>query len=241
MKFGSFVVVAIVISLTDGFKVKVEDKNIFNFTMTSFFAEYSDKLKKSKPSNKSKTYPPTLSPVSETLPPVHSPVSETLPPVPSPTSPTCSDVSVVITTDDNPEENYYIITDMNEKQIMTGDSLTEQRKTYTRTNCLPYGNYLFTIYDTAGNGMCCEYGPGGFNLYANEVLVDTGGGFTYNVTIPFTTFDVPTPAPHSDDGDPVKPTPPTDDGNPVKPTPAPVKPTPVTEKPTPKPVASDDD
>merc|ERR1712154_172405 len=112
---------------------------------------------------------------------------------------------------------------------MGGNGFTEKRKTYTLTHCLPYGDYLFTIYDTAGNGMCCDYGPGGFNVYANEILLEKGGVFMYSHTIPVKTFGAPTApttptmAPHSDDDDakPVKPTPAPhsddDDAKPVKP------------------------
>merc|ERR1712129_373950 len=103
----------------------------------------------------------------------HSPTLSPISPAP------CSDVSVVITTDDNPTQNYYTVTDMMGNIVMIGGPFTEKRKTYTLTHCLPYGDYLFTIYDNAGNGICCAHGPGGFNLYANNQVVSAGGPFKY--------------------------------------------------------------
>merc|ERR1712129_211865 len=99
-------------------------------------------------------------------------------PVVAPTPPPpCSDVSVVVTTDDNPTQNSYTVISSLGKEVMSGNGFTVPRKTYTLTKCLPYGDYLFTMYDIAGNGMCCVSGPGGYNLYANDVLLKAGGVF----------------------------------------------------------------
>merc|ERR1712129_185577 len=130
---------------------------IFNFT--EYYGVYDAYATKSSKSNKSSkcshgskksgskkcTHAPTMSPTA-----------------PAP----CSDVSVVITWDDNPAQNYYTVTDKMGKVVMNGGPYMNKGTTYHQTFCLPYGDYLFTIYDTAGNGICCASGNGGFNLYA---------------------------------------------------------------------------
>lgn len=47
------------------------------------------------------------------------------------------------------------------------------------TLCLPDGCYTLTVYDTYGDGMCCEYGPGAYSLsdVAGNILGE-GGEFT---------------------------------------------------------------
>jgi hypothetical protein len=39
--------------------------------------------------------------------------------------------------------------------------------------------YDFTIYDSFGDGICCENGPGYYNVHYNDVLVCTGGDFEF--------------------------------------------------------------
>merc|ERR1712194_828378 len=147
-------------------------------------------------------------------------------PVVAPTPPPpCSDVSVVVTTDDNPTQNYYTVISSLGKEVMSGNGFTESGKTYTLTKCLPYGDYLFTMYDTAGNGMCCtSLRPGGYNLYANEVLLKAGGVFLFSDTTPLKTHG-------GDSDDDQMPAPPPSDDDQV----------PATPKPTPAPVTDDDD
>jgi hypothetical protein len=39
--------------------------------------------------------------------------------------------------------------------------------------------YDWTIYDSYGDGICCDYGDGYYNVYYNGDLVCTGGEFEY--------------------------------------------------------------
>ena len=54
------------------------------------------------------------------------------------------------------------------------------------TLCYPTGNLLhFTIYDSYGDGICCAYGNGSYNVYIDGNLVASGGAFTFNETTYF--------------------------------------------------------
>ncbi len=49
--------------------------------------------------------------------------------------------------------------------------------------CVPPGCYEFTIFDDFGDGICCDYGIGYYNVYYNDELVGTGGEFGLDETI----------------------------------------------------------
>ena len=48
---------------------------------------------------------------------------------------------------------------------------------YTYSKCIPHGRTYFYIYDTYGDGMCCEYGQGGYKIYIDGILGLEGGDF----------------------------------------------------------------
>jgi thiol-disulfide isomerase/thioredoxin len=52
---------------------------------------------------------------------------------------------------------------------------------------LPNDCYIFTIIDTYGDGMCCSYGQGGYQVLANGTLIPgmSGGDFTNGEMKPF--------------------------------------------------------
>lgn len=61
--------------------------------------------------------------------------------------------------------------------ILPGDLPTpETLYTWDLEDLVP-GNYTFTIYDTFGDGICCTYGEGYYNLTVNGSLIATGGEF----------------------------------------------------------------
>jgi hypothetical protein len=45
------------------------------------------------------------------------------------------------------------------------------------TKCLPKGKYEFTITDAFNDGICCNYGNGGYEILVDGVSVHTGGQF----------------------------------------------------------------
>ena len=60
---------------------------------------------------------------------------------------------------------------------------------YTWDYEVPAGEYRFVIYDSYGDGICCGYGNGEYNLYLNDELIATGGQFGSSETVEFTILD----------------------------------------------------
>lgn len=48
-------------------------------------------------------------------------------------------------------------------------------------------DYTWTIYDAWGDGICCGYGSGEYNLYLDDELIATGGNFGSSESVDFTT------------------------------------------------------
>ena len=48
---------------------------------------------------------------------------------------------------------------------------------YTESICLPDGEYEFIIRDVYGDGICCDWGEGQYNITTNGVLIVEGGEF----------------------------------------------------------------
>merc|ERR1712176_1523641 len=62
-------------------------------------------------------------------------------------------------------------------EVMAGGGYTKQLTEYTASKTLASSNnvYQFTIYDTYGDGLCCAYGNGGYNLFVDGFIIKTGG------------------------------------------------------------------
>ena len=60
---------------------------------------------------------------------------------------------------------------------------------YTWNYQVPAGEYRFVITDSYGDGICCGYGFGEYNLYLNDELIATGGEFGADETVEFTILD----------------------------------------------------
>ena len=62
---------------------------------------------------------------------------------------------------------------------------------------LPEGEYELVFYDSAGDGICCDYGNGSFEAKLHGNFVASGGEFSYSTSTSFTNGEV-TGAPPSD-------------------------------------------
>lgn len=80
-------------------------------------------------------------------------------------------------TDNYPSETYWEILDDNGNIIFSGDSYSSQNTLYEQMVCLSPGCYEFIIYDGFGDGICCSYGNGFFELTDNEDILIEGGQF----------------------------------------------------------------
>jgi len=94
---------------------------------------------------------------------------------------TCVDVTVEIRTDDWGYETSWTLSDASDASssaLMSGNSYADSETKYM-TECLPNdANYVFTIYDSYGDGIL--YG-GGYKVSAGAIVLAEGGGnFGYN-------------------------------------------------------------
>ena len=91
---------------------------------------------------------------------------------------TCSSHSGVLnlTTDNYGSETSWQITNSN-NQIEASGGNYASNQSYTEAVCLGDGEYTFTISDTYGDGICCSYGSGSYNLLIEGVSAANGGTF----------------------------------------------------------------
>jgi len=128
---------------------------------------------------------PTASP---TIEPTQAP---TLEPTQSPTEP-CLIFEVEVETDDYGGETSFSLMD-EDKNIYLSEGPFESSESYDFSTCLPDGRYKFVIFDSDGDGMCCENGKGSYKLLLNgSTLTPTNGKFEYFKMHPFKVeLDVP--------------------------------------------------
>jgi len=89
-------------------------------------------------------------------------------------------VVIEILTDDYPSETTWQLFDANSSSVIAaGGPYTGNPNTlFTEEVCVPDTTCLvFTIYDAFGDGICCDYGNGYYNVYFNGALEGTGGAF----------------------------------------------------------------
>src|SRR6202008_4879495 len=95
-------------------------------------------------------------------------------------------VSITLTTDNFPGETTWDLKDINGNVLATNGTLTAATTT-TTTVCVNSSSCLtFTIHDSYGDGICCAYGNGSYNVQYNGVTVAGGTPFT---TVQATTFN----------------------------------------------------
>lgn len=92
--------------------------------------------------------------------------------------------SITLHTDRYGNETSWQLKDSSQTIIGSG-SQYDRLTTYTQESCLPAGCYTFTIYDSYGDGMCCNYGDGYFRLQNNGKIIATGGDFGDSTVIQF--------------------------------------------------------
>ena len=99
------------------------------------------------------------------------------------------EVVVEIFTDQYPSETSWSITSssgqvvggINEGELQVPENLESW------SVLLDAGSYTFTINDSWGDGICCGYGYGYYNLYVDGTLVGSGGEFGSQESIDFNT------------------------------------------------------
>ena len=83
-----------------------------------------------------------------------------------PECPPCIDIAISITFDNYPEETSWTIEDENNNTVASGGTYGGEAdgSTIIISECLPAGCYDFTISDTYGDGICCNFGNGSYDV-----------------------------------------------------------------------------
>lgn len=108
-------------------------------------------------------------------------------PDPEPATPYCSNISIRITLDNYPGETSWQLRDAAGKAILSGARYTSamRLRTITADTCLTVGCYSFVILDSFGDGICCKYGNGRYEVIQDGKVIFSGGTFGKTEERPF--------------------------------------------------------
>ncbi len=95
-------------------------------------------------------------------------------------------LTINLFTDEYPQETTYELADDNGNVIFTGSGYIDQLTLNIDDFCLNDGCYVFTIVDDYGDGICCEYGQGSYEILDGAgTVLGSGGEFTTQESINF--------------------------------------------------------
>lgn len=146
---------------------------------------------------------PTISPAPTIVSSAFPTTEPTISPVPSIEPTRCDNdhITVSIRTDDWPSETSWTLVD-----ICSGLTIDHRARgfykgiatLYEDSVCSPESetSYVFTIFDAFGDGICCTWGHGSYNVTFNGELVASGGEFEF---LEATTFGLDQCPPSVDD------------------------------------------
>ena len=98
----------------------------------------------------------------------------------------CETVTIEVLTDNWPGEIDWVLTGTPGPNVDTESyNWGQNGQLFTYDYCLEDGCYTFTITDTFGDGICCGYGQGYYNIYVGGALVATGGNYNYSESYTF--------------------------------------------------------
>ena len=98
------------------------------------------------------------------------------------------DLTLTLTLDNYPSETSWVIRDSTTGNILaSGNNYQNSNTTVVENFCLNAGCYEFVIYDSYGDGICCNYGNGSFLLQNDETgqTIAEGGNFGSSDTTAF--------------------------------------------------------
>ncbi|GGX06291.1 T9SS type A sorting domain-containing protein [Aquimarina muelleri] len=97
-------------------------------------------------------------------------------------------LTLTITFDNYPEETSWVLKDVGGTAVASKSysSSNPDGSTVTETiNALASGSYTFTISDSFGDGICCQYGNGVYTLSSSTGAIASGSQFTNSETTEF--------------------------------------------------------
>jgi len=91
-------------------------------------------------------------------------------------------VKVDILTDQYPDETSWTLVDNcadGLPVVFQGDrySFSDSFTQYSNVGCLTPSEFIFTIFDEYGDGLCCSYGSGNYEVTYDGKVVASGGEF----------------------------------------------------------------
>ena len=122
----------------------------------------------------------------------------TLQPTSAPTVFDCeqSTVGVAIATDEYPFETTWTLVEQGEESaVASGGPYNSLNTLFEHKICLPAGAYTFTIEDSGGDGICCAYGEGSYEVSWDGELVAQGSTFGFSESVAVFSPGWPTAAP----------------------------------------------
>ena len=85
---------------------------------------------------------------------------------------------IAITTDESPTETFWDLVNLcNGIVEAEGGGYSSDSTLHEHEHCVPAAKYKFTIQDSAGDGLCCGYGQGKYEVFVDGVRVIEGGEF----------------------------------------------------------------
>jgi metallopeptidase family M12-like protein/type IX secretion system substrate protein len=99
----------------------------------------------------------------------------------------CNDnvVTVTINLDNYPGETTWDIRNSGGSVVASGGPYSGAGSTVVSEECLVDGCYDFTIYDSYGDGICCGYGNGSYEVTNGATVLASGGAFGSSETTNF--------------------------------------------------------
>ncbi|PCJ79979.1 MAG: hypothetical protein COA49_10180 [Bacteroidetes bacterium] len=88
-----------------------------------------------------------------------------------------AEMTINILTDNYPAETTWILTDLSGVTIGSGGPYSSPATLESTTLCVGDGCYTFSIFDSFGDGICCAFGTGSYELLSNGSLLASGGQF----------------------------------------------------------------
>jgi len=98
-----------------------------------------------------------------------------------------NNLTINLSTDNFPGETSYIVTDQSTDEVVfTADDFMEPGELFAETLCLEDGCYTFTILDSYGDGLCCGFGEGSYEVADdNGSIITSGAEFGASESIDF--------------------------------------------------------
>ena len=122
--------------------------------------------------------------------PTLAPINAVVTPQPTATPPTtpCTGMSITVDvlTDNYPKETSWTLTNtctgQTQELVGVNTLYTTKATEYSDKYCVPPARYTFQISDSAGDGICCGYGEGSYEVTSDGVSVASGGQFGGSAT-----------------------------------------------------------